>query len=236
MATDSCDVSEEWATVMNRVPFWTWMRSSLRIRRPVPVRAGRRTIRVRALSCSTLTTVTAYGSFLLAEHFLYSGVLATVAAGLLMGNLGILAEGDNARISPRGREFALALWDFIAFLTNSLIFLLIGVSLAAIPFYQVGNATLIVVIVLMLLARAVTVYPLCLLFAGSRWAIALPEQHVLWWGGLRGALGLALALSLPPSIPLRNEILAVTFGAVAFSVLVQGLTMPLLLRRTGVRS
>jgi monovalent cation:H+ antiporter, CPA1 family len=185
---------------------------------------------------STLTTVTAYGSFLLAEHFLYSGVLATVAAGLLMGNLGILAEGDDSRISPRGRELALALWDFIAFLTNSLIFLLIGVTLGGIAFYQVGSATLAAVIVLMLLARAVSVYPLCLLFAGSRWAIARSDQHVLWWGGLRGALGLALALSLPASIPLRNEILAVTFGAVAFSVLVQGLTMPLLLRRLGVRS
>ena len=59
------------------------------------------------------------------------------------------------------------------------------------------------------------------------------EQHVMWWGGLRGALGLALALSLPPSLPLRDEIVVVTFGVVAFSIVVQGLTMPLLLRRLG---
>ncbi len=60
------------------------------------------------------------------------------------------------------------------------------------------------------------------------------EQHVLWWGGLRGALALALTLSLPSSVPLRDDIVIVTFGVVAFSVLAQGLTMPLLLRRLGL--
>jgi CPA1 family monovalent cation:H+ antiporter len=180
---------------------------------------------------STLTTVTAYGSFLLAEHFLYSGVLATVAAGLLMGNLGILAEGERSRISPRGREFALALWDFIAFITNSLIFLLIGVTIANIPFHQVGVSALVIIVALVLLARAITVYPLCLFFIRSRWAISYSAQHILWWGGLRGALGMALALSLPASVALRNEILVATFGVVAFSVVVQGLTMAMLLRK-----
>ncbi|HEY0182101.1 MAG TPA: cation:proton antiporter [Rhodopila sp.] len=185
---------------------------------------------------STLTTVTAYGSFLLAEHFLYSGVLATVSAGLLIGNLGILAEGEGGRISPRGREFALALWDFIAFITNSIIFLLIGVAVAGIPFERLGTAALAIVIALVLLARAVTVYPLCILFTRSRWRISMAAQHVLWWGGLRGALALALGLSLPPSIPFRGEILVATFAVVAFSVVVQGLTMPALLRLLGLGS
>jgi CPA1 family monovalent cation:H+ antiporter len=180
---------------------------------------------------STLTTVTAYGSFVLAQHFLYSGVLATVAAGLLMGNVGILAESERGRISRRGREFALALWDFIAFIANSIIFLLIGVTLARIPFSQVGASALAIIIALVLLARALTVYPLCLCFARSRWAIDLAAQHILWWGGLRGALGLALALSLPDSIEFRNKILVATFSVVAFSVVVQGLTMPILLRK-----
>lgn len=53
---------------------------------------------------------------------------------------------------------------------------------------------------------------------------------MLWWGGLRGALGLALALSLDPSLQMRNQILVATFGVVVFSVVVQGLTMPLVLR------
>ena len=70
-------------------------------------------------------------------------------------------------------------------------------------------------------------------FRASRWRITAGEQHVLWWGGLRGALALALALSLPDSLPLRDTIVVATFGVVAFSIIVQGLTMPLLLRALG---
>lgn len=179
---------------------------------------------------STLTAVTAYGSFILAEHLHFSGVLATVAAGLLIGNLGVLAEDERSRITPRGREFTLALWDFIAFITNSLVFLLIGANVAAISFERLGGRTLAIIIALTLVARALTVYPLCLPFYRSRWVIPLRTQHVLWWGGLRGALGLALALSLPPSVPMRDEMLVAAFGVVAFSVIVQGMTMPVLLR------
>lgn len=180
---------------------------------------------------STLTTVAAYGSFLMAEHFHCSGVLATVTAGILMGNLGILAEGKGRRISQRGREFALALWDFVAFIANSFVFLLIGLAIAGIPFTQLGFRALSVIIALVLLGRALTVYPLCGLFHRSRWAISMSAQHVLWWGGLRGALGVALALSVEPSLVFRNEILIATFGVVVFSVVLQGVTMPLLLRR-----
>jgi CPA1 family monovalent cation:H+ antiporter len=185
---------------------------------------------------STLTTVTAYGSFLLAEHFQCSGVLATITAGLLIGNLGVLAEGERGLISRRGREFVLALWDFVAFIANSLVFLLIGLTVAGISFNRLGITVLMIVIALVLLARALTVYPLCLFFIRSRWAISFDAQHILWWGGLRGALGLALALSLPPSLTFRNEILIATFGVVAFSVVVQGLTMPLLLRKLAFTS
>ena len=180
---------------------------------------------------STLTTVAAYGSFLLAERFHCSGVLATVAAGLLIGNLGMLAEGRRGVISRRAREFVLALWDFVAFIANSLVFLLIGLAVAGIPFGGLGVAALVVVIALVLLARALTVYPLCLFFARSYWAVPIRAQHILWWGGLRGALSLALALSLPPPLAQKSEILVATFGVVVFSVVVQGLTMPLLLRK-----
>jgi monovalent cation:H+ antiporter, CPA1 family len=91
----------------------------------------------------------------------------------------------------------------------------------------------LVVICIVLLSRAVSVYPLCLLFLRSSRPISMAEQHVLWWGGLRGALALALALSLPHTVPLRDAIVVATFGVVAFSIVIQGLTMPPLLRRLG---
>jgi len=176
----------------------------------------------------TVTTLAAYGPFLLAQHFGCSGVLATITAGLIIGNFGILASEGHSRISLEGREFALALWEFIAFIANSIVFLLIGIAVAHIPFGKLGVAALGVSIFLVLLARALAVYPL-----GLCLRVSLAEQHILWWGGLRGALGLALALSLPVSLPYHDEILIATFGVVCFSVVLQGLTMPLLLKRLG---
>jgi CPA1 family monovalent cation:H+ antiporter len=179
---------------------------------------------------ATLTAVAAYGSFLLAENFGFSGVLAAVAAGLVMGNLGVLREDENRNIfSPDGRSFVIALWEFGAFIANSLIFLLIGLRVAAIPLNSVSVRAVLLAIGLGLAGRALTVYPVCLLFRFSTWAIPMREQHVLWWGGLRGALALALALALPPSFPLHDEILITAFGVVVFAVVVQGLTMPWLL-------
>ena len=183
---------------------------------------------------STLTMVVAYSSFLLAEHFHGSGVLATVAAGLIMGNLGILADGDHAPITQQGRAFTLALWDFIAFIANSLIFLLIGLTVAGIPFGTLGARALVIAVAAVLAGRALTVYPICAAFHWSRWRMAANVQHVLWWGGMRGALGLALALSLDQAMPMRNQIIIATFGVVVFSVVLQGLTMPLLLRSSGI--
>jgi len=179
---------------------------------------------------STLTLVVAYGSFFMAERFHCSAVLATVTAGLLMG---ILADGEHSRISQRGREFTLELWDFFAFIANSLVFLLIGLTVAGIAVTKLGDMPLLIIICLVLIGRAVTVYPLCLAFMRSRWRIPFNLQHVLWWGGLRGALGLALALSLDPSLQMRDQILVATFGVVVFSVVVQGLTMPLVLSTAG---
>jgi CPA1 family monovalent cation:H+ antiporter len=179
----------------------------------------------------TLTTICAYGSFLLAERCHVSGVLATVTAGLLMGNLGLLAE--SSPISERGRAFIADLWAFIAFIANSIVFLMIGLTVAGVRFDAMGLGSIVGIIVLGLITRGLTVYPLCLLLSGSRWAVPMASRHLLWWGGLRGALGLALALSLPESLPWRGEIMIATFSTVAFSVIAQGLTMPRLLRHFG---
>ncbi len=181
-----------------------------------------------------LTTIAAFGSFLLAEHFHLSGVLACVTAGLMMGNLGLLREEARSYLSYKGREFVHGFWEYAAFLANSMVFLMIGVDVAATPFAAYGATLIVSVISIVLLARAITVYPLSALFLPTRWRISFGEQHVLWWGGLRGALGLALALSLPDALPMRDVIVVATFGVVAFSIVVQGLTMPMLMRRLGL--
>jgi len=182
---------------------------------------------------TALTAVAAYGSFLIAEHFGASGVLATVAAGMTMGNLGVLAERrPKLLFSERGREFVVAFWEFAAFVANSFVFLMIGLSLAKVHAHSA--LALATEIALALLGRALAIYPLCLPFAGSRWRIPLKEQHFLWWAGLRGALALALALSLPAATPYRDEILVAAFGVVAFSSLVQGLTAGLALKALGL--
>lgn len=176
----------------------------------------------------TLTTIAAYGSFLVAEHFHMSGVLASLAAGLLVGNAGLMRA-----ISTNGREHVISFWQYIAFLANSFVFILIGGLEAHQPVWLiVGTAAIAVVIVL--LGRVLTVYPLCALFALGRLKISLRYQHILVWGGLRGALALALALALPDNVLERREIIAVSFAVVAFSIFVQGLTMPHLIRRLGL--
>lgn len=173
----------------------------------------------------TLTTIAAYGSFLMAEHFHMSGVLASLTAGLLVGNVGWMRA-----ISESGRSHVLAFWEYAAFLANSVVFILIGSHEAHQPIGLVTGAAA-AAMVLVLAGRALAVYPICALFARTRVRIDYRYQHVLVWGGLRGALALALALALPGNVPERREIIVVSFAVVAFSIFVQGLTMPWLIRR-----
>ncbi len=173
----------------------------------------------------TLTTVAAYGSFLLAERLQCSGILASLTAGLVFGGRSRLCT-----LSARGREAAESFWEYAAFVSNSLIFLMIGIQEARQNFLHDWDSTLLA-IALVTLGRAAAVYPLALLFRRGPLRVARAFQHILFWGGLRGALALALAQGLPESFPSRDRILSVTFAVVAFSVLIQGLTMTPLLRR-----
>ena len=174
-----------------------------------------------------LSTVAAYGSFLIAEDFHASGVLSTLTVGILIGNFGL-----PYAYSDKGRAFIMDFWEFMAFITNSIIFFLIGVReanqsfLNAIPFVAIA-------IVIVTFGRAAAIYPLSLLFNKTRLKIEKNHQHVLFWGGLRGALALALALGLPEQVPHREQIITAAFGVVAFSIFVQGVTMTPLLRRLG---
>jgi len=177
----------------------------------------------------TFTTLAAYGSFFIAEHFRLSGVLATLTAGLVVGNF-----RSSALITRAGRHALEPFWEYAAFVANSLIFLLIGAQEAQQHFKNLW-APVVLAIVLVTLGRAVAIYPLCAVFGCSRLKVALRQQHILFWGGLRGALALALALALPGDLPRHDDVVTLTFAVVAFSVFVQGLTITPLLRRLKLR-
>ena len=174
----------------------------------------------------TLTTIIAYGSFLLAEQFHASGVISALAAGLMVGSF-----GWNRFVSDEGRERLRGAWEYFAFLANSFVFILIGMNVANQPLRDLGSVAAVAAVLLVLAGRALSIYPLSLLFGRSRWRLPAAYQHTLFWGGLRGALALALALAVPPSVAERGQIIVSAFVVVAFSILIQGLTMPWLIRR-----
>jgi CPA1 family monovalent cation:H+ antiporter len=173
----------------------------------------------------TLTTIAAYASFLLAERFHASGIISALSAGLMIGSI-----GPTRVFSEQGRERVHSAWDYFAFLANSIVFILIGMNVANQPLHRLGAAAA-VAIVLVLAGRALSVYPVSAAFTSSRWRLPTSVQHVLFWGGLRGALALALALAVPIQVPERNAIILTAFVVVGFSILVQGLTMPWLINR-----
>jgi CPA1 family monovalent cation:H+ antiporter len=167
----------------------------------------------------TLTTILAYGSYLLAFHLHLSGVIATAFAGLMLGNFGA-KRGMSAGTRTAMQSF----WEYISFVMNSLVFLLIGLEIHVRELLQ-NWASVALTIGAVFLGRALSIYllvPLSNCFAEK---IPLRWQHVAVWGGLRGALALALALSLTTAFPYREQILNLTFGVVIFSILVQGLTI-----------
>ena len=176
----------------------------------------------------TLTTIAAYGSFLIAERFGTSGVLASLTAGMVVGNI-----GWRGYISESGRRHIHSFWQYAAFLANSIVFILIGLNEAA-QGRRLLTQTTFIAIALVLLGRVVAVYPLSAIFKRSSLAVDIRYQHILVWGGLRGALSLVLALTLPTSLSEREEIILAAFAVVAFSIFIQGLTMPFLIRRLGL--
>lgn len=174
-----------------------------------------------------LTIILAYGAFLLAEHyaadvlgFHLSGVIATVVAGLFIGN-----RGAEYAMSPQTKIAVFNTWETAAFIVNTFIFLMIGVTT---PIGDLlANAALIgMAIPMVLLARSAVVYPLTALANRlSEPSVPRSYQHVMVWGGLHASIPIALVLGLPPSTPMRTELRAMVFGVAAFSLVVQGLTM-----------
>ena len=177
----------------------------------------------------SITLVSAYGTYIITEKLGGSGVIGVVTVGLIFGNF-----GSRIGMNPRTRLIVNEFWEFVAFFVNSIVFLLIGDQIE----YTIlaDNIVLIVVAIgMVIITRGISVYGLSALsnlVANSN--IAWREQTLLWWGGLRGSVSIALVLSVPVVLPGRDEITAVVFGVVLFTLLVQGLTTQSMLQILGL--
>jgi CPA1 family monovalent cation:H+ antiporter len=176
----------------------------------------------------TLTTVAAYGSFAAAEHFHYSGVIATLVAGMLCGNY-----AARTGMSPSTRVAVETFWEYVAFALNSAVFLLIGFEVDA------GRLTaswlpILAAFAAVAFGRTAAVAAVVALLGRTREAVPWRWAPVLTWGGLRGGLSMVLALGLPADFPHRDLLVTMTYGVVLLSILAQGLTMGPLLRRFGL--
>ena len=177
----------------------------------------------------TLTTVLAYASYLFAEEVLHvSGVMATIAAGITIGGWG------RMKVSHAVRDYLEHFWDYIAFIANALIFLMVGLRVDLLALWATLGL-LLWVVVAMLVSRAAVIYGLMPLVERLPRAepINRAYQAVIFWGGLRGAIALAVVLSLPP-FPYRETFLALVMGAVLFTLVVKGLSIEPLVKRLGL--
>ena len=169
----------------------------------------------------SLTLVSAYGTYIVAEELGGSGVIAVVTTALILGNF-----GSRIGMNPRTRLVVSEFWEFLAFFVNSIVFLLIGDQ---VQFSNLSNyaESIGIAIAIMLLARLVSVFGLSFfsnMITANSEDISWQGQTVLWWGGLRGSVSVALALSVPAALAERDEIIATVFGVMLFTLLVQGLT------------
>jgi CPA1 family monovalent cation:H+ antiporter len=174
----------------------------------------------------TLSTALAYGSYLIAQSVDTSGALACVAAGLIHGSY-----GREIGMTEHNRRLLDDLWEYLGFVTNALVFLLVGFT-ANLP-SLVGLAWPVAVSILAVFgARVLVILGPPLLRAGR---LTSPgERAVLVWGGLRGALTITLALALPPVLAERQLLIGMAFGVVLFSLVVQGVGLPFVVRRAGL--
>lgn len=170
------------------------------------------------------TTVVAYGSYLAAEELQVSGVLATVTAGLFVGNL-----GKRKGMSSSTRLSVVSFWEYLAFFVGSIVFLMMGLEVN-VPFLLDNTLIIFLAFLAVLASRAISVYAPIPLLKRMRQPIDMKVSTILWWGGLRGSLSMVLVLSLPHSIPAREALIAMVFGVVVLSVVVQGSTMGFLLK------
>lgn len=181
----------------------------------------------------TATTVAlAFGSFVIAEELHVSGILAVVAAGLFVGNVGMQNTSPTTKVTLNN------FWEFAAFVVNSLVFLLIGLETDIIG-KRPSFIPIIVAVIAVLLSRGVVIYAFTWLHSrlSPKNRIPIPFRHVMYWGGLRGAISLALALTLTGDVfgdEVAQELKLMTFGVVLFTLIFQGISIAPLIRRLGL--
>ncbi len=177
----------------------------------------------------TLTTILAYLSFIVAEELFHlSGVMAVVAAGLTVGGLG------QAKISPEVKEYFEHFWEYMGYVATAIIFLLVGLRTDLAGLASVADI-LAWVVLGMLVSRALSVFglmPVINRLFGAE-LVAPKYRMVMYWGGLRGAIALAIVLSLP-DFELKRQFVDVVIGAVLFTLIVQGLSIQALVKKLGL--
>ncbi|MDQ7826014.1 MAG: Na+/H+ antiporter [Candidatus Eremiobacteraeota bacterium] len=180
-----------------------------------------------------ISVILAFGAYILAERLHFSGVMAVVAAGLIVGNYGRVFS-----MSPSTRLVLSSFWQVMAFIANSLLFLLMGIAMesAALGHYA-GKIALIFMIIL--IGRLIFVFLMGLLLKATGRPMPFSWQLVIGWSGLRGSIPVALALgvTLPAAgggIPVQKEFVTLIFGVVAVSILLNGLTIKPLIARLGL--
>ena len=187
----------------------------------------------------TISIAAAYGTYLLADGLGQSGIIATVAAGIVIGS-----HGRSVGLSPRALESLDVVWELIAFLLTAFAFLLVGLAISVGELVSAAPSILWGLIAIVV-GRACVVYGLlggaARLLESARPGgsgeggseVPLAWLHVLFWAGLRGAVAVAMALSLPEDFPERALLQQITFGIVLFTLVVQGTTASVVVTRAG---
>jgi len=179
------------------------------------------------IASAAITVTAAYGSFLLAESALHlSGVMGSLGAGLMLSYALTRSDQRSERI-----DF---LWSAVAYVANGTVFLLMGATITLAMFTERWLAMLIAVAAVVVARTMATFGGLAVVNLLSHRPVPLAQQTVIVWGGLRGAVTLALALALPTDLEYWWTIQSMAFGVVLFTLFVQAPTMPWLLRRLGL--
>jgi monovalent cation:H+ antiporter, CPA1 family len=177
------------------------------------------------LSGILLTVALALGAYQVGHFMGVSGVVAVVVAGLMVGNVGL-----SRQVSASNQVTLYSFWDYAGFGVNTFIFLLIGVEVNPAALWQTLPAVLLAILAYQI-GRILAVYPLLAILRWFDRPVPLRWQHVLFLGNIKGSLSMALALSLPVTLVSRSYVIAVVFGAVLLSLVLQGLSLPWLVKR-----